>query len=322
MFKMSARIDPLTDLLVEKQVVVLDGALATRLESLGLDLSSALWSAKALQETPELIRHVHLEYFRSGADVAITSSYQATALGLETHLGMDVEQSKTLIRKSVELAQQARDTVLEEERQLNSSSKPRKLLIAGSVGPYGAYLADGSEYRGDYQLSKHEMKAFHRARIQALLEAGVEILACETIPSFAEVKALVELLETEFPTAAAWFAFTTRDSGHLSDGTPLTDVIDVTNSCDQIVAVGVNCIPEASVSAVLDHMGPFTNRPLIVYPNSGEQWDAQARAWTGKRAQGQEHEHVIKEWYDKGAKLIGGCCRTGPKDIEVIKGCI
>lgn len=315
---MAAQIDPIADILAERPVIVLDGALATELEARGLDLSSALWSAKALQETPEVIYQVHLDYFRSGADVAITSSYQATALGLEKHLGMSLEQSKQLIKKSVELAKQARDTALREEEQKHPSHKARKLLVAGSVGPYGAYLADGSEYRGDYSIPNEEMKSFHRPRIHALIDAGVDVLACETIPSFAEVKALVELLKTEFSSTKAWFAYTVRDSTHLSDGTPLADVTALTNTCDQIVSVGVNCIPESDVSAVLDHLSLLTNRPLIVYPNSGEQWDAKARAWSGKRAEGQELAHVVEQWISKGARLIGGCCRTGPKDIEVI----
>lgn len=317
--KMPAFIDPIAEVLAKKPVVVLDGALATELEARGLDLSSALWSAKALQETPDVIYQVHLDYFRSGADVAITSSYQATPLGLQKHLGMNPEQSQQLIQKSVELAQRARDTAIKEDQEKSSSNTARKLLVAGSVGPYGAYLADGSEYRGDYSIPDEEMKAFHRPRIQALVDAGVDILACETIPSFAETKALVELLQTDFPSTSAWLSYTVRDSHHLSDGTSLAEVTAITNASDQVVAVGVNCVPEADVSAILDHMSTLTDKPLVAYPNSGEQWDAEARAWSGQRSGGQEHAHVVAEWRSKGARLIGGCCRTGPKDIEVIR---
>ncbi|KAL1303495.1 hypothetical protein AAFC00_006872 [Neodothiora populina] len=304
--------------LADKPVIVLDGALATELEARGLDLSSSLWSAKALQQSPELIYSVHLDYFRSGADVAITASYQATPLGLEKHLGMSVEDSIQLIRKSVELAQQARDATLEEERVQNPGMQARKMFVAGSVGPYGAYLADGSEYRGDYSISDQEMKAFHRPRIQALADAGVDVLACETIPSFAEVKALLDLLQTEFPQLSAWLSYTVRDPTHLSDGTPLADVTAATNKVDQIIAVGVNCIPERDVSSVLKHLSMHTTKPLIAYPNSGEQWNAEARSWSGQRAQDNERAHDLKEWFNSGARLIGGCCRTGPEDIKVI----
>lgn len=311
--------DPISEILAEKPIVVLDGALATELEARGLDLSSALWSAKALQETPNIIYEVHLDYFRSGADVAITSSYQATPLGLEKHMTMSLEDSQQLIRKSVELAQQARDTALEEDSRSHPGSKPRKLLVAGSVGPYGAYLSDGSEYRGDYSIPNDEMKAFHRPRIQALVDAGADILACETIPSFAEVKALVELLREEFAATPAWFSYTVRDPTHLSDGTLLSEVTSITNQSSQIVAVGINCVPEQDVSSILDHMKTLTDRPLVAYPNSGEQWNAKERAWSGQRSEGQEHARLIADWRSKGARVIGGCCRTGPKDIEVIR---
>lgn len=311
--------NPIAQVLARKPLVVLDGALATELEARGLDLSSALWSAKVLQETPDVIYQVHLDYYRSGADVAITSSYQATPLGLEKHLGMALEESQQLIRKSVKLAQQARDTALREERKKNRGETSRILLVAGSVGPYGAYLADGSEYRGDYTIPDEDMKSFHRPRIQALIDAGVDLLACETIPSFAEVKALVHLLQSEFPATSAWLSYTVRDSSHLSDGTPLADVTALTDSCDQVVAVGINCVPEQDVSSILDHMSSLTDKPLVAYPNSGEQWNAETRSWSGQRAEGQEHMRLVEEWRTKGALLIGGCCRTGPKDIEVIR---
>jgi len=316
---MPTQSNSIADILATKPVVVLDGALATELEARGLDLSSALWSALALQDTPDVIYQVHLDYFRSGADVAITSSYQATPLGLQKHMDMSLEDAQALIRKSVELAQRARDTALQEEQQKQPTGKPRTLLVAGSVGPYGAYLADGSEYRGDYTIPDEDMKAFHRPRIQALVDAGVDVLACETIPSFAEVTALVQLLQSEFPTTPAWISCTVRDSAHLSDGTPLAKVTAVTDSSDQIIAVGVNCVPEQDVSAILDHMSQLTEKPLIAYPNSGEEWNAEARAWSGQPVEGRKHAHLIKEWHNKGARFIGGCCRTGPTDIEVIR---
>jgi homocysteine S-methyltransferase len=315
---MSTFIDPVAQSLKDAPALILDGGFATELEFRGLDLSSKLWSAKALEETPEPIYGVHLDYFRAGADVAITASYQATPLGLSQHLGMSLEQSQKLIRRSVELAQQARDTALQEERQKNPSAQPRKLLIAGSVGPYGAFLANGSEYRGDYHLSNDEFKDFHRPRIEALVAANVDLLAYETIPSLSEIKALIELLETDFPNTPAWLGVTLResDASLLADGSPMSEVVSLVNACDQIVSVGVNCIPEQNVSAALDHLKPLTDRPLVVYPNSGETWNAEARKWNGPRVEGKEHAELVREWYARGARLIGGCCRTGPLDIQ------
>ncbi|KAG9999798.1 homocysteine S-methyltransferase, partial [Aureobasidium melanogenum] len=294
---MSPFVDPVAQLLRDAPALILDGALATELETRGLDLSSKLWSAKALEETPEAIYGVHLDYFRAGADIAITASYQATPLGLSQHLGMSLEQSQKLIRRSVELAQQARDTAIQEEQQKNPSIQPRKLLIAGSVGPYGAFLANGSEYR---------------------VAADVDILAYETIPSLPEIKALIQLLETDFPSTPAWLGVTLResDASLLSDGSSMSEVINLVNACSQIVSVGVNCIPEQNVSAALDYLKPLTDKPLIVYPNSGETWNAEARMWNGPRVEGREHAELVREWFDRGARLIGGCCRTGPKDIQ------
>ena len=175
------------DALSHYGTLILDGALATELEARGCDLADRLWSAKILLEQPALIYQVHYDYFAAGAHCAITASYQATPQGFAAR-GIDEAQSLALIRQSVQLAQRARDDYLAQQ----GSAQP--LLVAGSVGPYGAYLADGAEYRGDYALPEAEMMAFHRPRIRALADAGVDLLACETLPSFAETQALVKLL--------------------------------------------------------------------------------------------------------------------------------
>ena len=166
--------NPFTALLAAQPFVLLDGAMATELEARGCDLADSLWSAKVLLENPQLIRDVHLDYFRAGAQVAITASYQATPAGFAAR-GLDDAQSRALIGKSVELARKAREAYLAENPQAGT------LLVAGSVGPYGAFLADGSEYRGDYQRSAAEFQVFHRPRVEALLDAGADLLACETL---------------------------------------------------------------------------------------------------------------------------------------------
>lgn len=298
------------DFVSQRPYVVVDGALATELEARGCDLNSALWSAKILLHKPELIYQVHLDYFLAGADVAITSSYQASVAGLQQH-GLSGLEAHDLIKKSVGLAKQAREEIIRRE-------PGRQCFVAGSVGPYGAFLSDGSEYTGKYRLTSEEMKDFHRSRIGALVEAGVDVLAFETIPSVHEAQALLELVP-EFPGALCWFSFTLRDENHLSDGTPIAKVLGLLNDSTQVVAIGVNCIPEDLVSKAKKNMSTFTTKPLIAYPNSGEVYDAFSKTWSGKRAQGKELDAQVREWFSLGGKLIGGCCRTTPDDIRTVK---
>ncbi|MEQ4583312.1 MAG: homocysteine S-methyltransferase, partial [Pantoea agglomerans] len=295
--------NPVAQALTESPLLILDGALATELEARGCHLADALWSAKVLMENPELIYQVHYDYFVAGARCAITASYQATPQGFATR-GLDEAESLALIAQSVELARRARHDYL--------AVRPdaKTLLVAGSVGPYGAFLADGSEYRGDYALPEAEMMAFHRPRVQALLAAGADLLACETLPSFAEAQALVKLL-AEFPEGRAWFSFTLRDAGHISDGTPLSDVVSWLNQQPQVVAVGINCVALESVTPALQQLQKLTDKPLVVYPNSGEQYDAGSKTWHSAPSGCTLHDKLA-EWQQAGAKLIGGCCRTSP----------
>lgn len=304
--------NPIAAALTHTDTLILDGALATELEARGCNLADTLWSAKVLMENPELIYQVHYDYFAAGANVAITASYQATPLGFAAR-GLDSGQASALIRQSVALAQRARD----DYRAATGSQAP--LLVAGSVGPYGAYLANGAEYRGDYALPAAEMKDFHRPRVAALLEAGVDLLACETLPSFGEIQALISLL-AEFPHSSAWFSFTLRDAQHLSDGTPLSKVAEVINGAPQVVAVGLNCVALESVTPALQTLQALTDKPLLVYPNSGEQYDAVSKSWHSAPSGCTLHDK-FPEWQQAGARLIGGCCRTTPQDIAAIAAC-
>ncbi|KAB8349590.1 hypothetical protein FH972_023614 [Carpinus fangiana] len=314
--------DPIKGLLDTKGYVVLDGALATELESRGCDISDSLWSCKALMESPELIRQVHYDYYVAGADIAITSSYQASPLGLAEQRNISESDAKILIKKSVQLAQEARQQASRTLKKAETS-----MLVAGSVGPYGAYLADGSEYRGDYgsTVSREVLKAFHRPRISALLAAGADCLACETIPSFPEVEALSQLLSDEFPSAWAWFSFTVRDSLHLSDGTPLDKVCQTLGLNKKVMAVGINCVARDETTDLLNVLHDYWRGPLLAYPNSGELWDAKARKWTEANKtpsiSGEPNGSLVtcvREWVRAGAKIVGGCCRTGPEDVRTI----
>lgn len=304
--------NPIAEALTHTDTLILDGALATELEARGCNLADTLWSAKVLMENPELIYQVHYDYFTAGANVAITASYQATPQGFAAR-GLDSGQASALIRQSVALAQRARD----DYRAASGSQAP--LLVAGSVGPYGAYLANGAEYRGDYALPAAEMKDFHRPRVAALLEAGVDLLACETLPSFGEAQALIGLL-AEFPHSSAWFSFTLRDAQHISDGTPLSKVAEVINAAPQVVAIGINCVALESVTPALQTLQALTDKPLLVYPNSGEQYDAGSKTWHSAPSGCALHDQ-FPAWQQAGARLIGGCCRTTPQDIAAIAAC-
>ena len=305
--------DPLQPLLTRKPVVILDGALATELERRGADLKDPLWSAKILLEEPALIRQLHEDYFTAGADVTITASYQATFPGLAVR-GLDAEQSAALMRLSVQLATQARTDYCTHHADDPTAQRP--LLVAASVGPYGAYLHDGSEYRGDYGLTVEELMAWHRPRLAVLATSGADLLVCETIPSLAEGEALVRVL-AEFPDTAAWLSFSCADGEHVCHGERFADCVAMAAASPQIVAVGVNCTPPRYIESLLQQATTVTQKPLLTYPNSGEHWDAANQCWLPGSGVA-DFAAAAQRWHAAGARLIGGCCRTTPADIAAL----
>ena len=304
--------NPIASILDLYPALVIDGALATELERRGYSLKDDLWSAKILLEQPEAIKQLHHDYFQAGADCAITASYQATIAGFMKR-GLDEREAIDLIKKSVQLATEARDEFWADGSNRTGRPKP---LIAASVGPYGAFLADGSEYRGNYGLSEKELADFHRPRLKALIEAGAELLACETIPSLAEAQALAKLL-SEFPNMAAWLSFSARDEKHISEGPVFADCVKLLENHSQITAIGINCTSPRYISSLIRSAKKVTNKPILTYPNSGETYDATENDWTGHPVYDSFGEQA-KEWYKAGARLIGGCCRTTPEDVRVI----
>lgn len=305
--------DPLQPLLAHKPVVILDGALATELERRGADLKDPLWSAKILLEEPALIRQLHYDYFIAGADVAITASYQASFPGLAAR-GLDAVQSADLMRRSVALAIQARDHY--RNQLADDLVTQRPLLIAASVGPYGAYLHDGSEYRGDYDLTVEQLMDWHRPRLAVLATSGADLLACETIPSLAEGEALVRLL-AEFPDTAAWLSFSCADGAHVCHGERFADCATMAAASPQIVAIGVNCTPPRYIESLLQKAMTVTQKPLLTYPNSGEYWDAATQCWLPGSGVA-DFAAAAQRWHTAGARIIGGCCRTTPADIAAL----
>ena len=286
--------------------VVLDGALATELERRGCDLNDALWSAKALLEQPEIIEAVHRDYFAADAHIATTASYQATPAGFSAR-GIDEDAALDLVARSVRLAASARAA----ESAGDAASALH--IIAGAVGPYGAFLSDGSEYTGEYDLSREELLAFHRPRVAALVAAGADILAFETLPKLTEALALAELSD-EWGTPA-WYAFSLRDARHISDGTPLADVARALEGRVGVIAIGVNCVPIDLVSPALDELAAHTSAPLVAYPNSGEAYDPITKTWSHGEKSTATLADMAQDWRARGARLIGGCCRTTPADI-------
>ncbi len=304
--------NPIQSILNRYPVLVIDGALATELERRGCDLKDELWSAKILLEQPEKIRQVHYDYFKAGADCAITASYQATIEGF-TKRGLNQQEALALIQKSVRLAVEARDKFWADPANRTGRSKP---FVAASVGPYGAFLADGSEYRGNYGLSKAELMDFHRPRMKALIDAGPDLLACETIPCLVEAQALVKLLE-EFQSIQAWISFSCGDEAHVNEGQRLEDCVRQIGASPFVAAVGINCTSPKYIPSLIREAGKGTDKPVLVYPNSGETYDASRNDWDGNPVYASFSEEA-KEWYKAGARLIGGCCRTTPGDIQGI----
>ena len=288
--------------------VILDGGLATELEAAGHDLRDRLWSARILVTEPEAIEEVHLAYFRAGARVATTASYQATVEGFVA-AGLDARDAIDAIRRSVELADRARRRYREE---LEEEGKPvPELLVAGSVGPFGAMLADGSEYRGDYDPGKEAFERLHRPRIDALVEAGVDLLGLETIPSIAEAEVLLGLLDDS--PVDAWLAYQCRDETSTASGDPMRAAAAIAVH-PRVIAVGVNCTAPRHVPQLLAEARAATALPTIAYPNGGDRWDAAIRGWVSAPG-GAYDPTVAATWNESGAGWIGGCCGTTPRDI-------
>jgi homocysteine S-methyltransferase len=293
--------------------IVLDGGLATQLEAQGADLSDALWSARLLVEDPAAIVDAHLAYYRAGARVATTASYQATFEGFARR-GIGREEAARLLRRSVELAAEARDRLAAE-----APGGPAR-FVAASIGPYGAMLADGSEYRGRYGRSVAELRDFHRDRLRVLASTDADVLAVETIPEVEEAAAVAELL-TETPGAAAWVSFSCADGQRIRSGAPIEDAVAVVATTPAVVAVGVNCTAPEHVQELVARIAAVTSLPVVVYPNSGEAWDAGGRRWTGDRGVGVDGD-AARAWIAGGAQLVGGCCRVTPDQIASIAGAV
>ena len=304
--------------LAAQSPLIVDGAMATELEKCGVDTANALWSATALIRNPHVVRDVHRSYFEAGANIAITNTYQANVPAFE-RIGLTIDEARRLIAVAVDEAIAARN----EYRSGTSISVTKEtpgdhaspLLIAGSVGPYGAFLAVGSEYTGGYTLTDVEYRDFHRERMRILAEAGVDLFAFETMPNMTEVRALTGLLSDEFSDMEAWVSFSLRDARHLCDGTALDEAAAALDRVPGISAIGVNCVPLELVGDAIGCIRSATNKPIIVYPNNGDIYHPDTKTWTPNPS-GLGLAQLAQRWIDAGASILGGCCRTTPSDIR------
>jgi homocysteine S-methyltransferase len=281
---------------------VLDGGMASELEHLGANINGPLWSAHVLDDAPETIAAVHRSYIEAGADCIETASYQVSRMGY-AEIGVAPERADAALLQSVDLA-----------RKAASEFPARKILIAVSLGPYGAALHNGAEYHGNYDCSHVDLVAFHAARIEVLSGIqGREVLAFETLPSLEEAQAIGEAL-APYPNLPAWFTFTCRDRKHVAHGELLRDCAASVANFPQTIAIGVNCTHPSLIASLIGELRAASNFPILVYPNSGEDWDAQARCWTGTNEPA-AYGALAMKWFAAGAQIVGGCCRTRPAHV-------
>ena len=305
--------NPIAEYVQRQGVMVLDGGLATTLEARGHDLNDELWSAKVLLESPEAIRDVSMEFLAAGADCIATVTYQASLAGFEKR-GLSEREGAELLRESVRIAVEARDAFWNEPHNREGRRRP---LVAASIGPYGAFLADGSEYTGDYGIDEDQLYAFHYQRWHILAESDADLMACETIPSGPETSVLLRLLR-ETPDRWAWLSFSCGDESHLCDGSALMDIVRLCDAEERVAAIGMNCMAPESVTQMILVARSATEKPIIVYPNSGERYNVDGRVWEGAPDRIEWAEAAV-EWSRLGAAAIGGCCRVGPNDIAEIR---
>jgi homocysteine S-methyltransferase len=287
--------------------VVLDGGLATELERRGHDLAGALWSARLLRDDPQAVVDTHVAYYAAGAQVATTASYQVTKEGFRA-AGFGGDQWARMLRYSVVLARRAQAIAA-----VGCDRPARPTWVAASVGPYGAMLADGSEYHGDYGLTVAQLRAFHRPRLEVLAATDADVLACETLPCLAEVEALCH--ELDALAVPAWVSLTV-DRLRTRHGEDLTEAYAMAGSVPSVVAVGLNCSEPGPAREAVELAAAASGKPVVVYPNSGETWDAGARTWAGEA---RFEAGAVTSWITAGARLVGGCCRVGPAAITEIR---
>ncbi|WP_296360125.1 homocysteine S-methyltransferase [uncultured Acidaminococcus sp.] len=302
----------LEKILEKNQICVIDGSMGTALERLGANLNNSLWTARVLLEQPELVKKVHLDYFRAGADAGITCSYQATIPGLMAN-GLAEKEAEELIVRSVKVFQEARDEWWEKEGKAAGRVYP--MCLAG-IGPYGAYLADGSEYKGHYEISEETLREFHERRAELLWQAGADVLLFETQPSLTEAK--IEAGIAERIGADYWISFSCKDGLHINEGDLIRDCAKAfREGASHLRAIGVNCTKPEYLESLIKELRKETELPIAVYPNSGETYDPVTKTWNGK-GDGHSFKDYARMYMEAGARAVGGCCTTVSEHIVAV----
>ena len=285
--------------LTRDRLLILDGGLSTQLEAQGCDISGVLWSAALLRSNPDEIVRATRAFIDAGAACVATATYQASREGF-AQVGVSADEADALMLHAVQLARQAGPAI-----------------VAASIGPYGAMLHDGSEYRGNYDVSVETLRAFHEPRLRLFDTSGADVIALETVPSFAEAQVLAELLaECSLPS---WVSFSCRDGLCISDGTPIEDAAALFASHPRVAAVGINCTPpQYAVELVQRVVETLTDKIVMAYPNSGELYDAETGTWSGT-VTAKDCAAAAVKWVEAGARIVGGCCRMGPEHIRAIR---
>ncbi len=297
------QIDPILD-----GIRVLDGGLATELEYQGARIDDPLWSAHVLEDDPAKVAAVHRAYIQAGAECIATCSYQVSRMGY-AEAGLPPERADAALLRSVEIA-----------RSVAAEFPHRRVLVAASLGPYGAALHNGGEYHGNYDCSFDDLVRFHRERIEVFARATAnqrpDLIAFETFPSLEEARAAGRAL-APWPQLRCWFSFSCRGPQHVSHGERLAECAALAASFPQTVAIGVNCVPPRWIPSLLAELRAASGKPAIVYPNSGEGWDAARRSWTGA-SDPADYGTQAAQWFHAGAQIVGGCCRTRPAHIRAV----
>ncbi len=304
------------DIIKQQGLIILDGALATELEARGANLNHSLWSAKLLMENPELIKQVQLDYLKAGANIISTATYQASFEGFEKH-GYTRTETTQLMKMSVLIAEAARrDFQMSYGKNIN-----QVILIAASIGPYGASLADGSEYHGQYGVTIGDLIEFHKDRLAVLVNTNADILAFETIPCLDEAMAIKKLISL-YPTKKAWVSFSCQDGQRLSSGELFADAVKLLQDANEVIGIGVNCTAPRHIESLVQIAKPITNKTIMVYPNKGETYDPITKSWETKLNNNNHFINDARKWLAAGAFAIGGCCRTSPEDIKQLEALI
>lgn len=292
--------------------IVLDGAMSDELELQGVKTNNKLWTATALINELNKVYQAHWNYFNAGAELVITDTYQANVQAF-TKAGYSEQEAEKFIRDAVKIAKKARDDYEQKTGKHN--------YVAGTVGSYGAYLADGNEYRGDYELSKSEYLAFHLPRLRQILTEKPDLIALETQPKLDEPLTVLNWLKDNASDYPVYVSFTLKDAAHISDGTPLEQAVSAVDKFEHVFSIGINCVSPDLVSPALKEISKYTSKPLVVYPNLGASYDPKIKQWREFNEKFDFNE-LTKKWYEKGARLIGGCCTTGPTEIKQISDCL